>query len=244
MNDYLRGHFNRTMIVRTITAILAMTLITACSQGQKGRVELKTEMDSVSYSIGADIGQNFKRSKLDDVNIDAIAMGLRDGLDSATLLDEMTMRKVIEGYMLKAREKQQAEERAKGEANRVAGEAFLAENGKRKGVVTTPSGLQYEVVTMGTGPKPLQTDTVKVHYTGTLIDGTTFDSSVERGEPVVYPVAGFIQGWQEALQLMPAGSKWKLVIPSDLAYGPAENGGPIPANSTLKFDLELIEVVK
>jgi FKBP-type peptidyl-prolyl cis-trans isomerase len=233
------------MSVRFVSAALAMTFLSACSQGQKDRVALKTEMDSVSYAIGADIGQNFKRSKLDSVNVAAISMGLRDGLDSATMMDEETLQRVVQGYMMKLQEKRMAEERAQGEENRTAGEKFMAENGKKTGVVTLPSGLQYEVVTMGTGPKPTAADQVKVHYTGTLIDGTEFDSSVRRGEPAVFPVGQVIPGWVEGLQLMPVGSKWKLTIPSDLAYGPSGGpGGSIPPNSTLLFDVELLEIVK
>lgn len=233
------------MIVRTATAALAMTLLSACSQGQKGRVNLQNEMDSVSYAIGADIGANFKRSKLDSVNVDALSMGLRDGLDSATLMNEQQVQEVVQGYMMKMQEQRMGEERAKGEENRVAGEKFLAENGARKGVITTSSGLQYEVVTLGTGPKPLASDRVKVHYTGTLIDGTKFDSSVDRGEPATFGVGQVIPGWVEGLQLMPTGSKFKFFIPSDLAYGPSGGpGGAIPANSTLLFDVELLEVVK
>ena len=172
-------------------------------------------------------------------------MGLRDGIDSVALMDPETASKVIQTYMMKLQEAKMAEEKAKGEETRLAGEQYLAENGKKKGVVTTPSGLQYEVITMGTGSKPVESDQVKVHYTGTLIDGTKFDSSHDGGQPVVYPLTGFIPGWQEALLLMPIGSKWKLAIPSDLAYGPtAGPGGAIPANSTLLFELELLDVVK
>ncbi len=233
------------MTVRFVSLALAMTILSACSQGQKGRVQLKNEMDSVSYSIGADIGANFKRSKLDSVNIAAISMGLRDGWDSATILDEAAMRSCIEGFMAKTRAAQQAEERAAGEVNIAKGEEFLAENGKKQGVITTPSGLQYEVVTMGTGAKPVATDNVKVHYVGTLIDGTEFDSSVARGEPAEFPVGQVIPGWVEGIQLMPVGSKFKFCIPSDLAYGAGgAPGGTIPPNSTLVFEVELLDIVK
>ncbi|HOZ39360.1 MAG TPA: FKBP-type peptidyl-prolyl cis-trans isomerase [Flavobacteriales bacterium] len=233
------------MTVRIVNAALAMTFLSACSQGQKGPVELKNEMDSVSYAIGADIGANFKRGKLDSVNIDAMALGLRHGLDSNTMMDQASLEQVVQGYMMKLQERRMAEEQVKGEENRVAGEAFLAENGKKPGVTTTESGLQYEVITMGTGAKPLASDQVKVHYTGTLIDGTKFDSSVDRGEPATFPVGGVIRGWVEAIQLMPVGSKWKLYIPSDLAYGPSGGpGGTIPGNSTLIFEVELLDIVK
>lgn len=233
------------MTVRFVSAALATTLLSACSQGQKEPVALMTQIDSVSYAIGTDIGANFKRSKLENVNIDALSMGLRDGIDSAALMDPEMARTVIQTYMMKLQEGKMAEERAKGESNRIAGEAYLAENAKKPGVTTTASGLQYEVITMGKGPKPLSTDQVKVHYTGLLIDGTKFQSSLDQGEPVVYPVTGFVPGWVEALQLMPTGSKWKLTIPTDLAYGPAGGGdGLIPPNATLVFELELLDIVK
>ncbi len=233
------------MTIRITTAVLAMTVLAACSQGQKGRVALKTEMDSVSYAIGADIGTNFKRSKLDDVNLDAMKMGLRDGLDSASMMDEETLQAVVQEYMMKLQKDQMAEEAKAGEASRMKGEEYLATNGKRDGVITTPSGLQYEVITMGTGDKPAATDRVRVHYAGTLIDGTEFDSSYKRGEPAEFGVNQVIPGWVEAIQMMPAGSKWKLHIPSDLAYGPGgAPGGSIPPNSVLVFDVELLEVLK
>lgn len=233
------------MNVRSISAVLAMTAVCACSQGQKGRnIEIKSAMDSVSYAIGADIGGNLKRGKIDSLNIDLVAMGLQDGLDSAMKLDEETLRGVMQSFMMKMQTKRQAEEQAKGEEARLAGEKFLAENGKRTGVVTTPSGLQYEVVTAGTGAKPTATDVVSVHYHGTFPDGSMFDSSVERGEPAQLPVTQWIPGFVEALQLMPVGSKWKLAIPSDLAYGPAGSGDRIPPNSVLLFDLELLQIVK
>jgi len=142
-------------------------------------------------------------------------------------------------------EKQQQAEAAKaGEANKAAGEAFLAENGKRAEVKTTPSGLQYEVLEEGNGPQPTAQDQVEVHYTGKLIDGTVFDSSVDRGVPATFGVTQVIPGWVEALQLMKAGSKWRLFIPSQLAYGPQGTpGGPIGPDSTLIFDVELIKVI-
>lgn len=233
------------MTIRITTAALAMTALSACSQGQKGRVALTNEMDSVSYAIGADIGANFKRSKLDDVNLDAMKMGLRDGLDSASILDEESLQMVVQGYMMKLQQERMAEEAKEGEDNRVMGEEYLAKNGARDGVVTTASGLQYEVVTMGTGAKPTAESQVRVHYAGTLIDGTEFDSSYKRGEPAVFGVGQVIRGWVEGLQLMPVGSKWKLHIPSDLAYGPSGGpGGSIPPNSVLVFDVELLEIVK
>lgn len=232
------------MTVRFLTAALAMTILSACSQGQKGRnTEMKTTMDSVSYAIGTDIGGNLKRGKMDSLSVELMAMGLQDGLDSTVKLTPEQVQGVMQAFMTKMQSKRQAEEAAASEKVRVEGETFLAENGKRTGVVTTPSGLQYEVLTMGTGPKPTEADQVKVHYHGSFTNGEVFDSSVDRGEPVVMPVSQWIPGFVEALQMMPAGSKWKLYIPSDLAYGAGGNGR-IPGGSTLLFDLELIEVVK
>lgn len=234
------------MIVRSLSAVVSITLLTACTQGQKGRnTEIKTSMDSVSYAIGADIGGNLKRGKVDSLNVDLLAAGLADGLDSTLRLDEETLQGVMQAFMMKMQTRMKAEEAAKGEKSRLAGEEFLAENGKRTGVVTTPSGLQYEVITMGTGPKPQPTESVKVHYTGKLIDGTVFDSSVERGEPAVFGVTQVIPGWVEALQMMPVGSKWKVFIPSELAYGASgAPGGRIEPHSVLVFDMELLGIEK
>jgi FKBP-type peptidyl-prolyl cis-trans isomerase len=235
------------MTVRLLTAALAMTILSACSQGQRARsTAMINALDSVSYAIGADIGANLKRGKMDSLNVDLMAAGLQDGMDSTVQLSDDQLKQVMQSYMSKMEAKRMAVEQAEGEENRIAGEAFLAENGKRKGVVTTPSGLQFEVITIGTGPKPVETDQVKVHYVGTLIDGVTeFDSSVRRGEPAVFGLGQVIRGWVEGIQLMPVGSKFKFFIPSDLAYGPsAPPGSEIKPNSTLVFDVELLEIVK
>lgn len=233
------------MTIRLLSAALAMTFLSACSQGQKGRVELKNEMDSVSYAIGSDIASNFKRSKLEDVNVDALAMGMRDALDSAGVMSEEMVQEIMQGYMMKLQQKRMEEEKKQGEENVAKGEKYLSDNAKKEGVQTTPSGLQYEVITMGTGAKPDSTDQVKVHYTGRLIDGTVFDSSVDRGEPAVFPVNRVIPGWVEGLRLMPVGSKFKFHIPSELAYGSGgAPGGQIPPNSVLVFEVELLEIMK
>ena len=145
---------------------------------------------------------------------------------------------------MEAQQKMMAEQQKKDEASQAEGKAFLAENGKKAGVVTTATGLQYAVLKAGTGPKPTADQTVKVHYKGTLINGKQFDSSYDRGEPAQFPVNQVIPGWTEALQLMPVGSHWKLWIPSDLAYGPQGAGSDIPGNSTLVFEVELLEIAK
>ncbi|HRH38340.1 MAG TPA: FKBP-type peptidyl-prolyl cis-trans isomerase, partial [Flavobacteriales bacterium] len=185
------------------------------------------------------------RSKLDSANVDAVSEGLRDGMDSASLMDPSVAQQVIQKYFQRMQEAQRAEEAKKFEGNRAAGEAFLAENGKKPGITTTSSGLQYEVIKAGTGAKPTMDSKVRVHYTGYLIDGTKFQSSHDSGQPIDYPVTGFVPGWVEALQLMPVGSTWKVYIPSDLGYG-AQGGanGMIPPNSALIFELELIDIVK
>ena len=235
----------KLMTTRILSLAVASTALCACTQGQKGRTELKTEMDSVSYAIGADIGNNFKRNALGDINVNALRDGMQDGLDSALVMDDNTLQAVIQGFMQRKQEAMMAEEQRKGEENLAAGEEFLSKNGQRKEVITTASGLQYEVVAAGTGAMPRATDRVKVHYTGTLIDGTEFDSSVARGEPAVFGVGDVIPGWVEGLQLMSPGAKYKFYIPSDLAYGPGgAPGGAIPPNSTLIFDVELIEILK
>lgn len=216
--------------------------------GQKEHnVPLVTSIDSVSYGIGADVGpklqHNLKSSGLDSLNKEALFAGMRDAMDSTERISADTLRMLVQNFMQAAHERMMAEQQKEADANLAKGKAFLAENGKKPGVVTTASGLEYQVITMGTGPKPAATDSVRLNFTGTLIDGTKFQSSLDMGGPITYPVNGFIPGWQEALQLMPAGSKWKLFIPSELAYGPRGSGELIPGNSALVFDLDLIDVM-
>ncbi|GAB3253659.1 FKBP-type peptidyl-prolyl cis-trans isomerase [Larkinella harenae] len=201
-------------------------------------IKLNNAIDSVSYSIGVNVGFGLKQQNLANANVSAIAKALEDVLreKNIQIAPEQANRIIGEFF--------QRERTVKAEANKKVGEQFLAENKKKPGVKTTASGLQYEIVKEGTGPKPQTTDTVKAHYTGRLIDGTVFDSSVERGQPLEIPVNQVIQGWSEALQLMPVGSKWKLYIPSALAYGSQGTGPQIGPNSTLVFDIELLEIVK
>lgn len=206
---------------------------------------LKTEVDKVSYCIGADIGRNLKRQFV-EINPEALRMGLADAMadKEALLLTDDQIREIMTAFGQKQQEKIQAEMKKLGEKNLAAGEAFLAENAKREGVVALPSGLQYEILTEGTGEMPKATDTVTTHYRGTLIDGTEFDSSIKRGEPATFPVSGVIPGWTEALQLMKVGSKWKLFIPAKLAYGDRQRGPIIQPNSTLVFEIELLGIEK
>jgi len=203
---------------------------------------LTTPEQRLSYGIALGLGQ---RMRLDGMALDvnAFQMGLSDGLNDATpRLTQQEIQAEMQAYQEKAAAEHEAAQAALGEANAAAAAAYLAENGAREGVVTTESGLQYEILTEGTGPKPGPEDTVQVHYVGTLVDGTTFDSSVDRGEPVTFGVGQVIPGWTEALQLMPVGSKWKLAIPADLAYGSGGAGRVIGPNAALIFEVELLSI--
>ena len=195
-------------------------------------------MDKVSYALGLSIGNNFQNSGINDLQIEDFVKGLKDILGGQTpeiSYDEA--KQVINDYFMKL-------QKEKFEINKKAGEEFLDINKGKAGVVTLPSGLQYQVLQKGEGPKPTASDKVKCHYHGTLINGTVFDSSVQRGEPAVFGVSQVIPGWVEALQLMPVGSKWRLFIPSDLAYGEHGAGEAIEPNSALVFDVELLDIVK
>ncbi|MBP7184390.1 MAG: FKBP-type peptidyl-prolyl cis-trans isomerase [Saprospiraceae bacterium] len=193
-------------------------------------------MDSISYSLGVLIAQNLKNQGFKDVKSSDLAAGIDDVLAGRELkINLQECNNTIQDYSTKQREKESG-------ALIEGGKKFLEENGKRKEVVTLPSGLQYEIIKAGNGPKPAATDQVTVHYHGTLIDGTVFDSSVKRGEPATFPVNGVIQGWVEALQLMPVGSKWKLFIPYNLAYGERGAGQSIKPYSTLIFEVELLSI--
>ncbi|MFM7289401.1 MAG: FKBP-type peptidyl-prolyl cis-trans isomerase [Bacteroidota bacterium] len=200
--------------------------------------DLKTELDTVSYSLGVNIGSNIKQQGVTKLNLNALMKGMEQALagDSTWLNDQEAMN-AIQGYFTKLTE-------AKGAESKKAGEAFLAENGKKSGVTTTASGLQYEVIKMGDGDKPLATDEVTVHYHGTTTDGKVFDSSKDRGEPATFPLNGVIAGWTEALQLMPKGSIFKLYLPSNLAYGERGAGEKIPPHAVLIFEVELLDIKK
>lgn len=203
---------------------------------------LETEQQRMGYGLGVSVGRQFRGDDL-QVDVDALARGVRDGFsgDTLSMTDEevgAAMQQLQEGHA----ERMKAEQESVATSNKADAEAFLAKNGAEEGVVTTASGLQYKIITAADGAKPGVDDTVKVHYRGTLLDGTEFDSSYKRGEPVTFPVGGVIPGWVEALQLMPVGSKWDLYIPAELAYGPGGAGGLIGPNAMLIFEVELLAI--
>lgn len=196
-------------------------------------------MDKLSYALGMNVGYSYLASGISNLQVDDFAQGVKavmEQAEPALSIDEA--KTIINDFFMQLQEQIN---KAAGETLK-KGEDFLAENAKRPGIVTLPSGLQYEILSAGTGRKPSATDRVQCHYHGTLIDGTVFDSSVQRGEPAVFGVNQVIPGWVEALQLMPEGSRWKLYIPSKLAYGERQ-AGSIPPNSALVFEVELIKVI-
>lgn len=203
---------------------------------------LKTQKEKNSYALGMSIGAGIHRQGI-PVDPAVVARGLRDAMaGSKTLMTEDEMRSTLQQLRSEVGKEQAAKAHAAGEANRKAGEAFLAANKTKDGVTTLPDGLQYKVLTEGTGPKPTASDTVTVNYRGTLIDGKEFDSSYKRGQPASFPVGGVIRGWTEALQLMPVGSKWELYIPPNLAYGDNPPDPSIGPGDTLVFEVELLSI--
>ena len=194
-------------------------------------------MDKFSYAIGLGIGQNLLSMGAQGINVEDFAQAIADVLNRNELaMSHNEAREIVNKYFMELEEKMNAENIEKGKV-------FLAENAKKEGIVTLPSGLQYEVITEGNGKKPSATDRVKCHYEGTLIDGTLFDSSIKRGQPAVFGVNQVIKGWVEALQLMSEGSKWRLFIPSELGYGAQQAGEMIPPHSTLIFEVELLRLM-
>jgi FKBP-type peptidyl-prolyl cis-trans isomerase len=202
---------------------------------------LTTEKDKQSYAIGLNVGKSLHR---DDIEIEPkfVLQGLQDAMAGGpVLLTDDQIKTVMTDLQTRVRQQQEAKREALAESNKKDGAAFLAANATKPGVVTLPSGLQYKILTPGTGPKPTATDSVICNYRGTLLNNTEFDSSYKRGQPATFPVTGVIKGWTEALQLMPVGSKWELFIPADLAYGD-RGREPIGPNATLVFDLELMSI--
>jgi FKBP-type peptidyl-prolyl cis-trans isomerase FklB len=228
-------------IMKSRLVIIVCIVLAAIPAMAADKKELKTQKDKVSYAIGLDVANSLKKNEL-DVDPDILTSAIKDVLSNSK--PRMTDQEAKETLMVLQKDrqaKQQERNKVLGEKNKKEGDAFLAKNKKLEGVKTLQSGLQYKVITEGKGKSPKASDTVTVNYVGTLIDGTEFDSSYKRGQPVTFPVGGVIKGWTEALQLMKEGSKWQLVIPADLAYG--EQGRPgIPPNSVLIFEVELISI--
>lgn len=218
------------------------TALTSCGGGSIPSEKLNKAVDSASYALGVSTGasykENLKNLPGEEIDVDNVIAGFVQAIkgDSLKMTPEAAQR-YLNNYFMEAQTREANE-------NKEAGEKFLAENKTKDGIFTTESGLQYQVITEGTGAKPTATDRVKVHYTGTLLDGTKFDSSLDRGEPTVFGVNQVIKGWTEGLQLMPVGSKYIFWIPSELAYGRQGAGRDIKPNSVLKFEVELLEIVK
>jgi FKBP-type peptidyl-prolyl cis-trans isomerase FklB len=196
---------------------------------------MKTANDSLSYCIGTAVMKNISDQGVENLNMDAVMQGFKDAQEKTSVINAETANQYVNDYFFK-------QYAAKAEKDKSAQLKWLEENKTKEGVKVTASGLQYKILTAGTGPIATEKNTVKVHYKGTLIDGTTFDSSYDRGEPIEFPVTGVIKGWVEALLMMPQGSQWELYIPYDLAYGDKGAGGTIPPYATLIFVVELIEI--
>lgn len=223
-----------------ILAVVAVSILASCQQGGTGSTAITSLEDSVSYSYGVQIGKDIARRKVEGINPDILAQGLKDAIADDAKFSEDQMREVFQAFDAKQMEKQNE----RNEALVEEGNSFLADNKSKEGVQVTESGLQYKVLVEGSGASPTETDEVTVHYTGKLIDGTVFDSSVERGEPASFPLNRVIPGWTEGLQLMNEGAKYEFYIPSELGYGPRGAGSDIPPNAVLIFEVELISINK
>lgn len=230
------------MKMKMVAAALSLAMSTAIAATDAP--SLQTDLDKLSYSIGSDLGKNFKRQGI-DVNPTIMAKGIQDGMaGGALLLTDDQMKDVLNKFQKDLMAKRTAEFNKKAEDNKTKGEAFLNQNKSKAGVVTLPDGLQYKIIKAGTGTKPTKEDTVTVEYTGRLIGGEVFDSTDKAGKPATFKLSQVIPGWTEALQLMPAGSTWEIYVPSNLAYGQRSVGGPIGPNETLVFNVHLISVKK
>ena len=228
------------MKAKLFTTAIASLAIACNQQSNNQSVSLTNQVDSTSFAIGVNVAENLGKNiaqQFEEVNLDLLKAGLNAGIDTnnKSEISGAVAEQIIEEFF-KSKQELTAK-KAQGE-----GAAFLAENAKREGVISLESGLQYEILTEGNGQIPTINDKITAHYHGTLIDGTVFDSSVDRGEPASFPVNGVIAGWTEALQIMPVGSKWKLYIPSDLAYGERGAGQIIGPYSTLIFEVELLSI--
>ena len=235
------------MYFRLLAVMIILTYLVGCAPEEASsaaELKLDTSKNRISYTIGVNIGQDFKAQDM-DVDPDVLLMGLKDVLAGKELqLTDEEMVQEVQNFQQEMQAKMVAEMEEQATRNKAEGESFLAENAKQEGVVVTESGLQYKILEPGEGDAPGPADLATVHYRGTLIDGTQFDSSYDRGQPATFPVGGVIPGWTEALQLMKPGAKWQLFIPAELAYGDRGAGQDIGPNATLLFDVELISVEK
>jgi FKBP-type peptidyl-prolyl cis-trans isomerase FklB len=223
--------------------VVTSEAVTTAAAPEEKTVPLETETDKVSYIIGTQFAASIRKANI-EVTVDSLLQGLKDALEgNPPKLTKDEMNKVYGAWQQKMRQKQAAEQAKAGAENLVKGNAFLEANKAKEGVKVTESGLQYKIIKEGTGKTPTTSDKVKTHYRGRLIDGKEFDSSYKRGKPAEFPVTGVIKGWTEALQLMKEGAKWELYIPANLAYGAQARPG-LPANSTLIFEIELLEVME
>lgn len=239
--------------IKSLTAValcsaLAIFITTGCNSGQESgsapTATLSTNIDSVSYSIGYINGQNMRQQGMDDLNADKFLAGMKQAMNEQDpQIPQNEISQILQQYQMQAQQRAQQMKQEEAQSNKEAGDDFLAENRNKEGVQVTESGLQYKVLEEGSGASPSATDTVTVHYEGTLIDGTVFDSSYERGEPATFPLNQVIPGWTEGVQLMKEGATYRFFIPGDLAYGMNPRpGGPIGPNETLIFKVELVEV--
>lgn len=226
------------MIKTSLATILAVSLASTALGADAD--PFKDKKERISYTLGMQYGKSLKQNDV-EVDYDAYLRGLKDAVGGKTVITEDQAREIYMTFSQELRAKAMEKQKVEGEKNKKAGEEFLAANKKKEGIQATASGLQYKVETKGTGKMPTASDTVVCHYRGTLIDGTEFDSSYKRGQTAEFPVTGVIKGWTEALLMMPVGSKWKLFIPAELAYGERAQRN-IPANSTLLFDIELVDI--
>jgi FKBP-type peptidyl-prolyl cis-trans isomerase FkpA len=237
----------KRLIIVIVSVVLLIAVNANCTksteEGSAGKTtSLETLKQKGSYIMGYQQGNNLKMREFDtEIELDAFIQGIKDGLKSESKIEEKDMEAIFREFFQGVRERLEAKRKSLGEKNKGEGEQWLKENAQKEGIIVTASGLQYQVLTEGTGPKPGPTDTVAVHYKGTLIDGTEFDSSYKRGEPASFPLNRVITGWTEGLQLMNKGAKYKFFIPSNLGYGERGQGAVIGPNSVLIFEVELLD---